>query len=83
MIQDVLKFMLFFSAMFVAVVVGLRNLYSYYNSIQEEMLGQNKSKAENINENFSKLVIIKIFVIDHITTDQIKVTNLILKIKSK
>lgn len=75
--------MLFFSAMFVAVVVGLRNLYSYYNSIQEEMLEQNKSKGENINENFSKLVIIKIFVIDHRTTDQIKVTNLILKIKSK
>ena len=37
MLQDVLKFLLFFAGIFAAFVMGLRHLYSYYNSIQAEI----------------------------------------------
>ncbi|XP_028395064.1 short transient receptor potential channel 5-like [Dendronephthya gigantea] len=56
MLQDVLKFLLFFAAIFVAFVIGVRNLYSYYNSIQAEIAqnrGRNDSMLAETNHPFS------------------------------
>jgi hypothetical protein len=47
MLQDVLKFLLFFGAIFVAFVMGVRNLYSYYHSIQTE-IAEHSNKTENM-----------------------------------
>ena len=79
MILDVMKFLLFFAAIFVAFVVGLSNLYLNYNSIQEEMSIKNKSKTENINENFLKFVIryLPWLTKQQAFSDNVKATNLI------
>ena len=37
MLRDVIKFLLIFSAVFFAFAMGVRNLYSYYNSLLEEI----------------------------------------------
>ncbi|XP_046844850.1 uncharacterized protein LOC124438702 [Xenia sp. Carnegie-2017] len=60
MIQDVVKFLILFSAIFLAFVMGLRNLYSYYNSIQDEIIKENKNLSdrrilEDTNKRFSTL----------------------------
>jgi hypothetical protein len=60
MLQDVLKFLLFFAAIFVAFVMGVRNLYSYYNSIQNEIAAKtprNNSMNAETNHPFSTYVL--------------------------
>jgi hypothetical protein len=59
MLQDVLKFLLFFAAIFVAFVMGVRNLYSYYHSIQAEIAdhsNKNNSMAAETNHQLSTYV---------------------------
>ena len=51
MLRDVLKFLLFFAAIFVAFVMGVRNLYSYYNSIQAEIAANNKNQTMEADTN--------------------------------
>ena len=41
MLRDVLKFLVLFFAIFAAFAVGVRNLYSYYSSIQSEIVAKN------------------------------------------
>ena len=56
MLRDVLKFFLFFAAIFVAFIMGVRNLYSYYNSIQAEIasnMKRNSSAQAETNHPFS------------------------------
>ncbi len=56
MLQDVLKFLLFFGAIFVAFVMGVRNLYSYFHSIQAEIAEHsvwNNSAVAETNHPFS------------------------------
>jgi hypothetical protein len=47
MLQDVCKFLLFFAAIFLAFAMGVRNLYSYYHSIQAE-IAEHSNKTENM-----------------------------------
>ncbi|CAB4026608.1 short transient receptor potential channel 5-like isoform X2, partial [Paramuricea clavata] len=56
MLQDVLKFLLFFGAIFLAFVIAIRNLYSHYHSIQEEIAehnNKNNSMVAETNHRFS------------------------------
>ena len=55
MLRDVLKFLVLFSAIFAAFVIGVRNLYSYYSSIQAEIVANsvNVSVVVETNHPFS------------------------------
>ena len=49
MLRDVFKFLLIFFAIFMAFVVGIRNLYSYYNSIQHEIISHYGRQNVTVN----------------------------------
>ena len=51
MLRDVLKFLVFFLAIFVAFVMGVRNLYSYYSSIQSEIVANNVNMTVVVETN--------------------------------
>ena len=51
MLRDVLKFLVFFLAIFVAFVMGVRNLYSYYSSIQSEIVANHVNMTVVVETN--------------------------------
>jgi hypothetical protein len=55
MFQDILKFLAFFGAIFLAFVMGVHNVYSYYRSVQTEIAhdNRNNSTLQETNLSFS------------------------------
>ena len=56
MFKDIGKFLTIFLGVFVAFTLGVRNLYSYSNSLEFEYLNGNKTGMELTEENLGKYV---------------------------
>ena len=56
MFKDIGKFLTIFLVVFVAFTLGVRNLYSYSNSLEFEYLNGNKTGMELTEENLGKYV---------------------------